>query len=176
MANLCIIPARGGSKRIPMKNIKHFLGKPIIAYSIETAINSRLFDVVMVSTDDEEIAKVAAEYGVTAPFIRSKELANDFTSTFDVIEDIVNKYKDNSIDFENICCLYPCAPFITEVKLENAFKLMNEQNYDSVFPVIQYDYPIQRSLKKDNTGKINFLYPEYALTNSQDLEFYYHDA
>lgn len=176
MANLCIIPARGGSKRIPRKNIKLFLGKPIIAYSIQAAIESGLFDEVMVSTDDSEIAQIAVEYGAVVPFMRSKQTANDFATTFDVIAEVVNVYISLGKEFENVCCIYSCAPFVTEKKLAQAYELLLEEQFDTVFPVIRFGFPVQRSLKRNADGKIDFFYPEYALTRSQDLTPSFHDA
>lgn len=174
MANLCIIPARGGSKRIPRKNIKHFLGKPILAYSIEAAIKSNLFDEVMVSTDDKEIAAIAASYGAKIPFYRSDENANDYATTFDVIEEVISNYKETQLTFENACCLYPCAPFVTAKKLEEAYKKL--QQFDTVFPVVKFGFPIQRALQLDEELRISLLKPEYELTRSQDLKESYHDA
>lgn len=116
MANLAIIPARGGSKRIPRKNIKAFLGKPIIAYSIEAALQSNLFDEVMVSTDDEEIAQITKEYGATVPFLRSKNNADDFAVLADVVQEVISKYKEKNKKFDNICCILPTAPFVTSKK------------------------------------------------------------
>lgn len=174
MANICIVPARGGSKRIPRKNIKQFLGKPIIAYSIEAAIDSRLFDEVMVSTDDKEIAAIAEHYGAKIPFLRSKENANDHATTFSVIEEVLFKYQEKHIDFANACCLYPCAPFVTADKLSEAYKML--QDFDSVFPVVKFGFPIQRALKKEDDGNLSFFQPEYELMRSQDLEQSYHDA
>ncbi|MBW2962888.1 pseudaminic acid cytidylyltransferase [Mesonia aestuariivivens] len=174
ISNLCIIPARGGSKRIPRKNIKDFLGKPIIAYSIETAIKSGLFDEVMVSTDDEEIAEIAKKYGARVPFLRSKEKANDVATTFDVIEEVLLNYKKERISFDNACCIYPCAPFVTSSRLTESFKMLS--NYDTVFPVVKYGFPIQRALKMENQQKILFIQPEYSLARSQDLSDSYHDA
>lgn len=173
MANLCIIPARGGSKRIPRKNIKNFLGKPIIAYSIEVALKSKLFDEVMVSTDDNEIALVAKKYGAKVPFMRSEKNADDYATTFDVIQEVVFAYKNEGKVFENICCIYPCAPFVSEEILKKSF--LKLQHYDVVFPVISFGFPIQRALKKEG-GRIGFFYPKYALSRSQDLEKSYHDA
>jgi N-acylneuraminate cytidylyltransferase len=174
--NICIIPARGGSKRIPRKNIKNFLGKPIIAYSISEAVNSGLFEEVMVSTDDNEIANIAIELGATVPFLRSLKNSNDFATTFEVIEEVVNSYKKLGREFENICCIYPCAPFVVEKKIKDAYDLLSTQCFDTVFPVIRYGFPIQRSLQMNQFCKINFLYPEYALTRSQDLPPSFHDA
>lgn len=175
MSNLCIIPARGGSKRIPRKNIKDFLGKPIIAYSIETAIASGMFDEVMVSTDDNEIADLAVTLGAKVPFKRSEQNSNDFATTFDVIEEVWNSYSNMGNVFNNICCIYPCAPFITADNLKKAFDLMNADNFDSVFPVVQFSFPIQRAISVNN-NKLRFFYPEFELSRSQDLEKSYHDA
>ena len=175
MSNLCIIPARGGSKRIPKKNIKPFLGKPIIAYSIEAALNSKLFDEVMVSTDDLEIAAIAKKYGASVPFMRSDKTANDFATTFDVIFEVLQKYELLNKKFDFSCCIYPCAPFVTKEKLAEGFELLKENKYDSVFPILPFSFAIQRALK-ENEGKVSFFYPEFSLSRSQDLEKSYHDA
>ena len=174
MANICIIPARGGSKRIPRKNIKDFVGKPIIAYSIEAALKSGLFDEVMVSTDDEEIATIAKKYGAKIPFYRSAGTANDHATTFDVIKEVLTDYKQSQITFENACCLYPCAPLVTAEKLTAAYQKL--QYFDSVLPVVKFGFPIQRALKKEENDKLSFFQPEYELTRSQDLAESYHDA
>lgn len=176
MANVCIIPARGGSKRIPRKNIKLFLGKHVIGYSIETAITSGLFDEVMVSTDDEEIAEIAISYGAKVPFLRDKKTANDFATTFDVIEEVVSKYELLGIKFEFICCIYACAPFVSSEKLSDSFNVLKRNNFDSVFPIMPFGFPIQRALSVDNNKKASYLHPEFSLTRSQDLESRYHDA
>ncbi len=175
MSNLCIIPARGGSKRIPRKNIKNFLGKPIIAYSIEAAINSNLFDEVMVSTDEEEIAKVAVSFGAKIPFYRSAKTSNDYATTFDVIEEVIQEYKQFSKEFDFACCIYACAPFVNVHKLKQSFDLLKNKNFDSVFPVLPFGFPIQRAMKIRDE-KVSFLYPEFISTRSQDLERSYHDA
>ncbi|QDW18883.1 pseudaminic acid cytidylyltransferase [Flavobacterium sp. KBS0721] len=175
MSNLCIIPARGGSKRIPRKNIRPFLGKPIIAYSIEAALNSGLFDEVMVSTDDDEIAEIALKYGAKVPFMRTEKNSNDYATTFDVIEEVLIKYKDTNKHYDVVCCIYACAPFVTSNKLSESHKMLETNNYDSVFPVIPFGFPIQRSLKFEE-DKIKFFYPEFSLARSQDLEKSYHDA
>jgi len=175
MSNLCIIPARGGSKRIPRKNIRPFLGKPIIAYSIEAALNSGLFDEVMVSTDDAEIAEIALKYGAKVPFMRTEKTSNDYATTFDVIEEVLIKYKDTNKHYDVVCCIYACAPFVTSNKLTESHKTLETNNYDSVFPVIPFGFPIQRSLKFEE-DKIKFFYPEFSLARSQDLEKSYHDA
>ncbi len=176
MANLAIIPARGGSKRIPKKNRKLFLGKPIIAYSIEAAIGSGLFDEVMVSTDDPEIAEIAKKYGAKAPFLRTAKNSDDFATTVDVLKEVITKYSEAGTSFEYACCIYPTAPFITSEKLNDAFRLMQTENFDSVFPVMQFSYPIQRALKVDKGSKITLFQPEHLNTRSQDVEPAYHDA
>lgn len=176
MSNLCIIPARGGSKRIPRKNIRDFLGKPIIAYSIETALASGLFDEVMVSTDDEEIAAVAREYGAEVPFMRSPDTADDFAGLGDVVDDVKAEYQRLNIRFDYICCLLPTAPMVTTQIIRKGFdELLKLSNADSVRPVVRFAYPIQRALKITN-GKMSFFYPEHITTRSQDLEPTFHDA
>lgn len=175
MKNIAIIPARGGSKRIPRKNIKHFLGKPIIAYSIEAALSSKLFDEVMVSTDDEEIAEIAMKYGAKVPFLRTKENSNDFATTADVIIEVLNTYVSTGVSFDNICCIYPTAPLISIDSLNDSFSILVDNEFDSVFPVVEYSYPIQRSLGV-NQGKIEMVWPENLNKRSQDLESRYHDA
>jgi pseudaminic acid cytidylyltransferase len=175
MAKIAIIPARSGSKRIPSKNIKHFLGKPIISYSIEAALNSGLFDEVMVSTDDDQIAIIAKQYGANVPFFRSEKNSNDFATTFDVIEEVILKYKELDIVFDFICCIYASAPFVTEKKLTDSFHILNQNNFDSVFPIMPFGFPIQRALRQEE-NKVSFFYPEFSLSRSQDLEKSYHDA
>lgn len=176
MGNLCIIPARGGSKRIPRKNIKLFLGKPIIAYSIEAALHSGLFDEIIVSTDDNEIAEIAKGYGAKVPFLRTEKTSNDYATTFDVVEEVLLQYKEFNKVFDYTCCLYACAPFVTKGKLIDSFQVLKSNNFDSVFPVMPFGFPIQRALKMDDDNKINFFYPEFSLSRSQDLEKSYHDA
>ena len=175
MGNICIIPARGGSKRIPRKNIKEFLGKPIITYSIQAALDSRLFDEVMVSTDDEEIANIAKKYGANVPFMRSSENSNDFATTFDVIKEVINYYKDQSVEFENLCCLYSCAPFVNPRLLLSAYNQLNEEKYDTVFPIVPFSFPIQRALRV-NQGKVSMILEDNLNIRSQDLEKSFHDA
>lgn len=175
MAKLAIIPARGGSKRIPRKNIKFFLGKPIIAYSIEAALKSGLFEEVMVSTDDAEIAEIALEYGAKVPFLRSEKTANDFAATFEVIEEVLLQYKTIEKKFDYACCMYACAPFVTKEKLIHSFEVLRNGNFDCVFPVMPFGFPIQRALKLEG-NKTDFFYPEFSLSRSQDLEKSYHDA
>jgi pseudaminic acid cytidylyltransferase len=175
MSNIAIIPARGGSKRIPGKNSKSFCGKPIIAYSIEAALSSKLFDEVMVSTDDENIAALAKQYGVQVPFMRSEKNADDFATTFDVLKEVLEKYKQCGKTFEYACCIYPTAPFINSTLLQHAYKKLTEKDYDAVFPVVQYSYPIWRSLKIEE-DKIKMWCPENLDKRSQDLPASYHDA
>jgi N-acylneuraminate cytidylyltransferase len=176
MSNLLIIPARGGSKRIPRKNIKNFLGKPIIAYSIEAAIASNLFDEIMVSTDEEAIAEIATSYGARVPFLRSVKNSNDYATTFDVVEEVISQYEALSKTFNFTCCLYACAPFVTAKRLIEAFKILKEHKFDSVLPMMPFAFPIQRALRKIEDNKIESFNPEFNLTRSQDLEQSFHDA
>lgn len=175
MNSLAIIPARGGSKRIPRKNIKFFLGKPIIAYSILAAFESGLFEDIMVSTDDNEISQIANLFGASTPFRRSKENSSDIATTFNVVEEVLNYYLEQGKSFDNICVLYPCAPFITSRKLQEAFDIYKTGNYDSVIPIVRYGTPIQRALRIENE-KIAFFHNGYEHSRSQDLETAYHDA
>ena len=173
---IAIIPARSGSKRIPHKNIKDFLGKPIIAYSIETALQSGLFDEVMVSTDDEQIAKIARKYGAKVPFLRSPETSDDYATLSDVILEVINNYDEKyNIKFDNICCLLATAPFVETSDLETAYQKLLRHNFDAVFPIVKYDFPIQRALKLKN-HKVDMFWPENKNKRSQDLEPAYHDA
>ena len=173
---LCIIPARGGSKRIPRKNIKNFLGKPIIAYSIESAINSGLFTEIMVSTDDSEIADIAIQYGAVVPFMRSKENANDHATTMQVLIEVIDAYTAKGCSFDQFCCIYPTAPFVTEKTLKDAFGLFDRNNFDSLFPVMKYSFPIQRSLKKNIDSMLTYSFEETKNMRSQDLSDRFHDA
>ena len=175
MRNIAIITARGGSKRIPLKNIKPFLNKPIIAYSIEAALSSGLFDEVMVSTDNDQIATVAKQYGAKVPFLRSAYTASDIATTADALIEVLNVYQKKGKTFDYACCLYPTAPFITSEKLIDAFDFLLQKKYFSVFPVMSFSYPIWRSLRIEN-GKLKMNYPDYRNTRSQDLPISYHDA
>ena len=175
MKNIAIIPARGGSKRIPRKNIKEFLGKPIIAYSIEAALQSKLFDEVMVSTEDEKIVEVAKKYGAKVPFMRSKENANDYVGLSEVIIEVLNKYNLQNKKFDNVCCILATAPFLKEQDLINTFNQLNKSNFDSGFPVVKYSFPIQRAMQFDNK-KIKMIWPENLTKRSQDLTTSFHDA
>lgn len=175
MANLAIIPARGGSKRIPRKNIKFFLGKPIIAYSIEAALKSNIFDEVMVSTDDKEIAEIAIQYGAKVPFLRSNKNSNDHAVLADVIEEAIEVYAKGNKEFDSICCLLPTAPFVLPKKIKEAYNSLIDNSYDSVFPVLEFSFPIQRSLKIEG-NKVAMVWDEHLNTRSQDLDPRYHDS
>ena len=175
MKNLCIIPARGGSKRIPRKNIKPFMGRPIMAYSIEAALKSELFDEVMVSTDDREFAEVAKMNGASVPFLRSEATANDYATTVDVLLEVVDMYKQRGKEFDTVCCLYSTAPFVTPERLREAYGKLSDQ-IDGCFTIVEYSYPIQRSLRINESGLVEMKYPEFLKSRTQDLEKVYHDA
>lgn len=172
---IAIITARGGSKRIPHKNIREFCGRPIIVYSIEAALNSGMFDEVMVSTDDESIAAIAKEAGAKIPFLRSAETSNDFATTADVIMEVVNEYEREGKHFDTACCIYPTAPFITSDKLKNAVELMESKSYDSVMPVAEFSFPPLRGMVMDE-DKVSYKWEEYSMSRSQDLQKIYHDV
>ncbi|MFA7314335.1 MAG: pseudaminic acid cytidylyltransferase [Candidatus Magasanikbacteria bacterium] len=175
MSNIAIITARGGSKRIPKKNIRPFLGKPIIAYSIEAALKSGIFDEVMVSTDSKEIADVAISYGAQVPFLRSKENSSDHSTTAHAIEEVLSDYKKLGKNFTYFCCLYPTAPLVSANKLKEAFNILKTNGVDSVLPVVEFNYVIQRALKIDNNF-IKMIWPENLNKRSQDLSPVYHDC
>ena len=173
--NIAIITARGGSKRIPRKNIKNFVDKPILAYSIESCVKSGLFSEIMVSTDDQEIATIALQYGAKVPFLRSIVNSDDFSTTADVLLEVLNEYKLRGMLFDNACCLYPTAPFITAQKLKDAYQILEINRADTVIPVAAFSYPIWRSLKvEDEMLAMNF--PENLNTRSQDFPAAYHDT
>lgn len=173
--NLAIIPARGGSKRIPGKNIKPFLGKPIIAYSIEAALNSQLFAEVMVSTDDQQIADLALTYGAKVPFMRSTETADDYATLADVMAEVTAEYKKINQFFDYACCILPTCPLLDVNYLQQAFSFFLEGKFDSLRPIAKFSYPIQRALVYKE-GKVKMMHPEHARTRSQDLEAAYHDS
>lgn len=175
MGKIAIITARGGSKRIPKKNIREFLGKPILAYSIEAALGSGLFDEVMVSTDSTEIADIAERFGAKVPFYRSDATSNDYATTNDVILEVLDKYERRGENFDMAVCLYPTAPFVTAQKLISAVKELEDSDADTLIPVVPFSYPPQRALIIDQ-GKLRFLYPENLDARSQDLMPHYHDV
>ena len=158
MRKLAIITARGGSKRIPRKNIKPFLGKPIIAYSIEAALQSGIFDTVMVSTDDEEIAEIAKQYGAEVPFLRSAKASNDHATTNDVLLEVLDAYEKIGQSYDFACCLYPTAPFVTARKLQDAFAKLEASDADTLIPVVAFSYPPKRGLLIRNE-RLVFEYP-----------------
>lgn len=176
MKNLCIIPARGGSKRIPRKNVKPFLGKPMLAYSIEAALATGLFDEVMVSTDDDEIAEVARQYGAKVPFMRSAETANDFATTADVLNEVLRNYKDQGIEFDNFCCIYATAPMTQSESIKSAYNRLMSSDFTVVYPVVAFSYPIWRCLDLAEDGTMKRHWPEYENSRSQDLPKEYHDT
>ena len=171
---LAIITARGGSKRIPRKNIKEFCGKPILLYSIEAALTAGVFEEVMVSTDDTEIAELAKKAGATVPFLRSEETSNDYASTDEVIMEVLKEYEKRGKTFDSFCCIYPTAPFLTGERLKEAMELLEEA--DSVIPVVPFSYPPQRGLIVNEEGYVARQFPEYATARSQDLQKIYHDC
>lgn len=171
---LAIITARGGSKRIPKKNIREFCGKPILCYSIEAAKNAGVFDTIMVSTDDQDIARIAKDTGADVPFFRSPETSNDYASTDDVIMEVLHAYQELGQEFDSFCCIYPTAPFLSGLRLRNAMELLGEA--DSVVPVVPFSYPPQRGLLINQHGFVEMQFPQYAATRSQDLPQIYHDC
>lgn len=175
MKNLAIIPARGGSKRIPRKNIKSFLGKPMIAYSIEAALTTGLFDEVMVSTDDEEIAEISRQYGAKVPFMRTAKTANDNATMEDVIEEVILKYRHLNQEFHSFCCLLATAPFITSKLLSESYRAFMKFEGDSLVPCVRFSYPVQRCLRVTD-NYLRMREPEYIHSRSQDLEPMYHDS
>lgn len=175
MRKIAIITARGGSRRIPGKNIREFCGRPILAYSIEAALKSGMFDTVMVSTDDEKIAETAKSYGAQVPFFRSAKTSDDYATTNDVLHEVLEEYEKRGEHFELGCCIYPTAPFVTAGKLKEAVNMLLESDADTLIPVVGFSYPPQRAMiVKD--GRLVFNAPEYMDSRSQDLEPHYHDA
>ncbi|MEZ9713371.1 pseudaminic acid cytidylyltransferase [Vibrio cyclitrophicus] len=174
--NIAIIPARGGSKRIPRKNIKAFHGKPMLAYSIEAAVVSGCFDKVIVSTDDAEIAEVAKKYGAEVPFLRPVDISDDYATTMDVMEHAIRWCKSEGWDLEAVCCLYATAPFVLPEDLQKGYELLRDTSVQFAFSATSFPFPIQRAIKLDNSGSVSMFSPENELVRSQDLEEAYHDA
>lgn len=175
MSMIAIITARGGSKRIPNKNKRDFLGKPILTYSIEAALASGLFDEVMVSTDDEEIAQIARDAGANVPFMRSSAAADDFATTDDVLMEVLTEYEKEGRKFDYMACIYPTAPFVTAEKLQEAFRILVREEASGVMPVVPFSFPPQRGMAV-REGRLEYCYPENAMKRSQDLETIYHDC
>ncbi len=175
MARLAIIPARGGSKRIPRKNIRLFHGKPIIAYSIEAGLRCGLFDTVMVSTDDDSIREIAEKYGASVPFMRSEKNSSDTATTLEVINEVLGLYRDMRRHYDEVCCIYATAPLIQEKDLQTGLEML-KGNVASVFPVTAFSFPILRSLKVDDENNVSMNWPKFAHSRSQDLPAAYHDA
>jgi len=175
LKSIAVITARGGSKRIPRKNIKEFCGKPILTYSIEAALNSKIFDTVMVSTDDQEIAEAAIYYGAEIPFFRSERASNDYTTTNDVLLEVIEEYEKRGQYFDIAACIYPTAPFITAEKLRRGIDMLLHSEAETLIPVVDFSYPPQRAMHEVN-GWITPVYPENLDKRSQDLEKHFHDA
>jgi N-acylneuraminate cytidylyltransferase len=173
---LAVIPARGGSKRIPRKNIRLFRGLPMLAWSVRAALASKVFDEVMVSTDDDEIASVARAQGAAVPFMRSGEASGDHATTSDVLTEVLESYRARGAVFAEACCLYPTAPFTTAEDLKEGHRRLTESTFDVVMPVAAFPYPIWRSLKRSDNGQILLNFPEHLNARSQDLPEAYHDA
>lgn len=173
---LCVITARGGSKRIPRKNIRDFCGKPAIAYSVQAALDTGIFSEVMVSTDDAEIAETAERFGAKIPFFRSFQNSDDFASTSDVILEVLKEYEKLNKIFDYVCCLYPVVPLLKKERIMEAWKMICEEDFDSVFPVMPFSAPIQRALKIDSDSRVRMFFPENINVRSQDLQKAYYDA
>ncbi|RUO43774.1 pseudaminic acid cytidylyltransferase [Aliidiomarina taiwanensis] len=174
--NLAVIPARGGSKRIPRKNIKNFCGKPMIAWSIQAALASNCFDKVIVSTDDLEIADIAEQYGASIPFIRPATLSDDYTGTTAVVRHAIDSLNSMGEDYALTACIYATAPFVSGLLLKEAMSRLTNHVSDFVFSVTEFSYPIQRALRINSSGRVEMMNPEYGSSRSQDLEPAYHDA
>ena len=172
---IAIIPARGGSKRIPRKNIKLFHGKPIIAYPIETLVKSGLFDRIIVSTDDQEIAEIAQQSGAEVPFLRSQENASDTAATYPVIKEVLDKLKTDGVIFDTICCVYPTSVFVTPEMIRIATEKLETEKLNSIAAITKFGHPIQRAISV-NGNLAHFRNPEFSQTRTQDLETFYHDT
>jgi N-acylneuraminate cytidylyltransferase len=175
MSSVAIITARGGSKRIPRKNVRDFCGQPIISYSIRAALESGCFQEVMVSTDDDEIAAIAKRFGASVPFMRSKKNSDDFSSTTDVLEEVILEYRKRAREFDSLCCIYPTAPLVSAQRLKQAHDAFVLSGADTVFSIVRFGYPVWRGFKIEN-GYAKMIWPENYDKRSQDLPPAYHDA
>jgi len=176
LRTLCIIPARGGSKRIPRKNVRDFRGSPIIAWSIRAARDAACFDDIVVSTDDGEIAAVAESFGASVPFLRSEQTASDHATTADVLVETMERLQEQNLNYEAVCCLYATAAFTTAMDLREGFERLRSGPWNVVMPVTEFEYPIMRSLSMAPDGRLAMNWPQYRDTRSQDLAPVYHDA
>ena len=175
MKNIAIIPARGGSKRIKDKNIKDFYGKPAITYAIDVALKSGLFQEIMVSTDSNQIAQISLECGAKIPFMRSKQNSSDFATTTDVLLEVIGQYQQKNLQFDNICCIYPCSMLIKPLHLQESFKLLQDKNTSNITPICKYSPPTKWQLEIKNS-KLAFLDDSFQNTRSQDIKDSYYDA
>jgi N-acylneuraminate cytidylyltransferase len=173
---VAIIPARGGSKRIPRKNVKQFCGKPMIAWSIEAAKANKCFEQIIVSTDDEEIAHIAREWGASVPFMRPAKLADDYTGTLPVMRHAVEWLSEHEAPVDYACCLYATAPFVSPDDLQKGWELIQQHKCSYAFSVTSYAFPIQRAIRITQNQRVEMFYPEHFNTRSQDLEEAWHDA
>ena len=173
---IAVIPARGGSKRIPRKNVKIFDGFPMISYAIKAALSAQLFDHVIVSTDDDEIAEVSRSFGATVPFKRPKELSDDYTTTVPVIVHAIDWMTTHGITIDSACCIYPCVPFLSAQNLLDAHQLFLSKDAEYVYPIVAFHSSPWRAMEKTTEGKMRFILPENELTRTQDLSMCYHDA
>lgn len=176
LVNIAIIPARGGSKRVPGKNIKDFCGRPMISYAINKALESCLFDHVIVSTDDERIAAIARQQGASTPFIRPLSLSDDHTATVPVIAHGIRECRNLGWEIDKVCCIYPTAPFLQTEDLKHSLKYLGDSTDNYCFPITQFPFAMQRALQISNSGEVNPLYPTYENVRTQDLELIYFDA
>lgn len=173
---LAVIPARGGSKRIPRKNIKDFQGQPLISYSIQAAVEANCFDEIIVSTDDAEIRDIAEKYGANVPFIRPAEISDDYATTLDVIQHAIQFYAEQGIKITEVCCIYATAPFIQAKFIQEGLELLLSSQSDYTFSITSFPFPVQRALTISETSQTSMLHPEHMNTRSQDLVETYHDA
>ena len=177
MESIALIPARGGSKRIPQKNIKEFCGKPIIYWTIRAALESNIFKDIIISSDDSEIIDIARGFGVKAPFVRPKKISGDYSTTHEVVFHAIKKLNELGVsEFNSLCCLYPCSPLINPSDIKASYRILESNPDKYIYPVTEYSHPISRAFSLDKDNKINFLHKENEKTRTQDLITYYHDA